>query len=184
MKTNLQKSFGQGHQSSKLEHNIFKNNSSSIVSRLHSRTLTGRNLQIQIHQHFGYRLHMVWKTKNQKQSSERYLQRMITMTNEMDKFLQELISGGSENLCNCVGEKFPEILEGKVEKCFRAHSTKRNVSKNITDLGSGRWKSVIKKNFGVLVTPTLHMYMGWIGKYLTKIKISLSLFSQNEDKLQ
>jgi hypothetical protein len=128
---NLQKSFGQGHKSSKLEHTIFKNNSSSIVSRLQSRTLTGRNLQIQIHQHFGYRLQMVWKTKNKKQSSERCLQRMITMTNEMNKFLQELITGGSENLYNCVGAKFPELLEGKVEKCFKELSSKRNVSKNI-----------------------------------------------------
>jgi predicted AAA+ superfamily ATPase len=50
MKTNLQKSLGQGQQSSKLEHNIFKNSSSTIVSRLHSRSLTGRNMQIEIHQ--------------------------------------------------------------------------------------------------------------------------------------
>jgi hypothetical protein len=50
---------------------------------------------------------------------------MIPMTNEMTKFLQELIIGGSENLRNCVGESFPKILEGKVGECFRARTTKR-----------------------------------------------------------
>jgi hypothetical protein len=99
LKTNFKKSFGQGQQSSKFERIIFKNNSSSIVSRLHSRSLTGRNMQIQIHQHCGYRLHMVWKTKNQNNiSSEKCLQKMITTDNKMNKFLQELIDEGSEEL--------------------------------------------------------------------------------------
>jgi hypothetical protein len=38
----------------------------------------------------------------------------------MDRFLQQLVDGGSEELYNCVGHKFPELLEGKVGKCFRA----------------------------------------------------------------
>jgi hypothetical protein len=71
---------------------------------------------------------MVWETNYKKYpslSSERCLQRMIAMTNEMDTFLHELIRGGSENLYSCVGETFPDILEGRVGECFRAHTSKR-----------------------------------------------------------
>jgi hypothetical protein len=72
---------------------------------------------------------MIWKTKNLKQTSKRCLKRMIPMTDEMNKFLQEIINGGTEELYNCVGEKFPEILEGKVEECFMARlSTNQDLS--------------------------------------------------------
>jgi hypothetical protein len=57
---------------------------------------------------------------------------MITMTDEMNKFLQELINGGSEELYNCVGENFPEILQVKVGECFRAHpSIKRDLPRSL-----------------------------------------------------
>jgi hypothetical protein len=102
MMTNFQKSTGQSNLFLNSDHNIFRKNS-SIISRLNATSLTGRNLQIQVHQHLGYRLHMVWEANCKKypsssSSSERCLQRMIAMTNEMNKFLQELINGGSENI--------------------------------------------------------------------------------------
>jgi hypothetical protein len=127
MKTIYFKSTGQGNLFSKLEHKIFENNT-CIISRLQSRTLTGRNLQIQVHQHFRYRLHMVWKIHYKKEPTQGCLQGIIPMRDEMNKFLLELINGGSENVFNCVGETFPEILQGKVEECFRARTAKRDLS--------------------------------------------------------
>jgi hypothetical protein len=44
------------------------------------------------------------------------------MTHEMNKFLQELINGGSEGLYNCVGVYFPKILEGSLEN-VSGHAT-------------------------------------------------------------
>jgi hypothetical protein len=121
MKTNFQKSKGQSNLFSNSNRKILRNNS-SIISRLHARSRTGRNLQIQVHQHLGHRLHMVWQSNYSKYPSsfEKCLQRMITMTNEMEKFCQELIIGGSEHVCNCLRESFPKILEVKIEECFRA----------------------------------------------------------------
>jgi hypothetical protein len=65
MKTSFSKSNGQGNLSPKLGPRIFEI-ISSIVSRLQSTTLTGRGIQIQVHQHFGYKLHLVWDIKNKK----------------------------------------------------------------------------------------------------------------------
>jgi hypothetical protein len=64
MKINFSKINGQGNLTSKLDSRIFENN--SIVSRLQSRTLTGRGLDIEVHQHLGYRLHFVWENKQKK----------------------------------------------------------------------------------------------------------------------
>jgi hypothetical protein len=50
------------------------------------------------------------------------------MTNELNKFLQELINDGSEELYDCVSEKFTEILEAKIGECFRAQTAKRDLS--------------------------------------------------------
>jgi hypothetical protein len=63
METNFSKNIGQGNLSSKFGRRIFENNS-SIVSRLHSRILTGRGLQIEVYHNLGYGLHLVWETKN------------------------------------------------------------------------------------------------------------------------
>jgi hypothetical protein len=103
----------------------------------------------------------------------------------MNKFLQELINGGSEELYNCVGVKFPDILEGKVGECFRAcSSTTRDLS-NVSRSLMRDLQGFDKRNLVVFVTPNLRMYMCSIGRYLTENqKKMFSLFRQNEDKLQ
>jgi hypothetical protein len=56
------------------------------------------------------------------------------MTDEMNKFLQELINGGSEEFSNCVGEKFPEILEGKLENVSGNAPTLNKIYHMFSDL--------------------------------------------------
>jgi hypothetical protein len=139
MKTDFQKSTEQGNLYSNSNRKIFTNNF-SIISRLHARSLTGRNLQMQVQRHLGYRLRTVWQTNPSKYTSPSRgcLQRKITATDEMEKFCQELIIGGSEHLCNCLGESFPEILEGKVRECYRAQNSKRL---NLAHIGRSMMRS-------------------------------------------
>jgi hypothetical protein len=47
-------------------------NNTSVASRPISRSLTERNLQIQVHQYYGYRLHLVWRNNKHDVSTERF----------------------------------------------------------------------------------------------------------------
>jgi hypothetical protein len=72
MKTNFQKSTGQGNLFSKLDPKIFENNT-CVISRLQSRTLTGRNLQIKVHKHFSDRLQLIWQAKTNEMVTTRLI---------------------------------------------------------------------------------------------------------------
>jgi hypothetical protein len=52
-------SFGQGNAFSRCELWLLHRHS-SINHRVHARHLTGQDLHLHIHQHFGYRLHVTW----------------------------------------------------------------------------------------------------------------------------
>jgi hypothetical protein len=104
MKTNFVKITGQGNLSSRVGNKIFIKNT-SIVSRLQSRTLTERGLQIKVHKHFGRYIHLIWQTK----TCELGTTRMTNKFNKMKKFCTELELGGLENLCSCVSERFFSI---------------------------------------------------------------------------
>jgi hypothetical protein len=115
MKTNYIKRTGQGNRFSKFDHKIFRNNT-SILSRLQSRTLTGRGLQIKVHQHMDRDIHFVWRSN----TLEMGLESIIWNTWQMARFCKELQIGGLENLCDCVTDEVFQALEGKVESCYRA----------------------------------------------------------------
>jgi hypothetical protein len=55
------KSDGQGKLHSHSNHKF--SNLSSIVKSLASRSLSGRGLDIKVHQHYGFWLHLLWKWK-------------------------------------------------------------------------------------------------------------------------
>jgi hypothetical protein len=116
MKTNYVKSTGQGNLFSKLDPTIFENNT-CIISRLQSRSLTGRNPQIKVHKHFGDHIHLFWQTKTCDVGTTRTIEQYDQMRNFC------LTLAGLENLCSCIDPWFfhstPE--DGKVEKCFFAH---------------------------------------------------------------
>jgi hypothetical protein len=125
MKTNYVKSTGQGNLLSKLDSKIFENNS-CIISRLHSRTLTGRNIQIKVHEHFGDRLHLFWQTKSYEIGTTRSIghEEFIQKNNDIKRFCTDLELGELENLCSCVSPNFydPAKGDGKIEKCvFSRH---------------------------------------------------------------
>jgi len=47
----------------------------SIVDRLAARSITAQSLQIQVHQHFGYRIHFEWNGGSSGNVSSRFMER-------------------------------------------------------------------------------------------------------------
>jgi hypothetical protein len=124
MKTNFHKSTGQGNLFSKLAHKIFENNT-CVISRLQSRSLTGRNPQIKVHKHFSDRLQLIWQAK----TNEMVTTRLINQNNiEIKKFCKELERGSLENLCNCVSLNFffRATRDGKIETCLYVYGLDRD----------------------------------------------------------
>src|SRR5215813_9875700 len=51
--------------------------SPSIVTQLHYRALTGKSLNLAVHQHLGYKLHLVWDSINKSVISERGIEKDV-----------------------------------------------------------------------------------------------------------
>jgi len=111
---NVTRSTGQGNLFSRVQ-----SYSPSIVIGLHSRALTERSLNINVHQHLGYSLHLVWNTTKTCVTSERGVERRFLMYEDVESFCTELVNGGAQGLCDCVGEG---VLPDKADICFRAHT--------------------------------------------------------------
>jgi hypothetical protein len=110
------KSEGQGE---RYTHSI-PNCTTSFVSKLHSRTLSGNKLGIAVHQHLGYRLHLVWSGK--EKCSERCVERRFNTYKAISSFCEDLINGCCEGICDCVGIcRFHD----KEDMCDRAPSNSR-----------------------------------------------------------
>jgi hypothetical protein len=112
MANDVTRSVGQG--------NLFSRVTSynpSIIIGLHSRTLTGRRLNLGVHQHLGYRLHLVWNSTKKGVTSERGVERRFFTYEDAESFCTEIANGGSEVLCDCVGEG---VIPDKARMCFRA----------------------------------------------------------------
>jgi hypothetical protein len=99
MKTDYAKSTGQGL-FSKLDQKIFENDT-CIISRLQSRSLTGRNPQIKVHRHFRDRLNLIWQAKTNEMLATRLIGHGRHKI-QIKQCFTDLVLGGSENLCNCV----------------------------------------------------------------------------------
>jgi hypothetical protein len=109
---NVTRSTGQGNLFSRVP-----SYSPSIVIGLYSRAQTGWSLNINVHQHLGYRLHLVLNSTKNGVTSERSVERRFFMYEDVESFCTELTNGGSEGLCDCVGEV---VLPDKAYICFRA----------------------------------------------------------------
>jgi len=110
----LTRSIGQGN-----FHSKFNTDGTSIVKKLASRSLTGRDLQIKIHQHIGYRLHLLWNpTPNDERSKCMCIEKVFSMYNEVSDFCKTLTSKAAyEGVCNCACITVSEWFEDKIEPC-------------------------------------------------------------------
>jgi hypothetical protein len=46
---------------------------SSVINRLTSRSLSGQSLRIQVHHHFGFRLHLIWQCARMRNKKQKLL---------------------------------------------------------------------------------------------------------------
>jgi len=118
MNTFFHRSNGQGNLHSKMTNRIFSNGP-SIVSRLISRSITGQSLNLKVHEHYGLRLHLVWRTHKHDDSSERCMERYFFLYEELETFCRGLKFGAMEGLCDCVFMGLYRFLEGKADICFK-----------------------------------------------------------------
>ena len=73
----------------------------SVVQRLATRSVTGRGPNINVHQHFGWRLHLEWTNGEERRCFERFFETFESI----DEFCLDLAKGGAEGLCDCVHDK-------------------------------------------------------------------------------
>jgi len=117
----IRKSNGWGNLFSNVCHRVSAKGS-SIVTRLVSLSLTECGLQIQVHQHFGYKLHLFWRGTGNDVSSEGFMERVFLMYGDVDRFCTEVKKGALEGLCTCVSEGVVHFLKVKAELCSRTNS--------------------------------------------------------------
>ena len=77
---------------------------SSFHSGQTARSVTGQGLQILVHQHYGYRVHLEWRGSSSRVSL-RCMERRFLMACEAERFCTELCSYGL-GLCSCVYEGY------------------------------------------------------------------------------
>ena len=66
----------------------------SIVHKLASRSITGNGLQIQIHQHVDFKVHLVWHVFDKhNKKSVRCIERIFSEINALDAFCKQLKMG-------------------------------------------------------------------------------------------
>jgi len=95
------RSVGQGNFYSKLSHKITSDRT-SVIKRLASRSLTGQGLQMRIHQHIWFKLHVVWHASSKGKESLRCIERVFSMYSDVKDFCDELMGRAFEGLCDCV----------------------------------------------------------------------------------
>jgi hypothetical protein len=91
---------------------------SSIITRLVSRSQTEPGLQIQVHQHFGYRLHLLWRGTKHEGSSEMCMEKIFLVSGDVQRFCTELEKGALEGLCSCAIAGVVQFMKEKGETCF------------------------------------------------------------------
>jgi hypothetical protein len=119
MNNTFQRSKGQGHPGSHYCHTLSNAGVSNIVWMLMSRSVTGRQLPIRIHQHFVQRLHLVWHRPTR---TNHCVERVFFMVANVLAFCHQLTRGGTENLCtcvlcSCVSEELLQFFEVKYDHC-------------------------------------------------------------------
>jgi hypothetical protein len=133
----------------------------SIVQRLASRSTTDNELQIQVHQHCNYKLHLVWHMfdKNNK-NSVRCLERIFSEPKALNDFWNQLKDGAFEGLCDCVCIRFIEWMNDKIKPCFSEHSTLEQLRRYVFLRSWERSEEIqkLKRNYFDCICPVSSSY--------------------------
>jgi hypothetical protein len=104
-------SIGQAYPSSR----ISSSSSSSIVSLLSARALTGRGLRVTVHQHYGYRLLLTWRKRWG-------IERRFPTLAVINSFCDELMSLQDIATCILLHRFVDSFLYQKAHLCFNRAS--------------------------------------------------------------
>jgi hypothetical protein len=110
--------YGQANRFSRMERRVTAGRS-SIITRLASRSITCYDPPIQVHRHCDLDLHLVWEFDNNGVPSEACMRRGFFFYDDIARFCQQLILGGSRGLYSCTTDTSDGSLSDNVEMCFR-----------------------------------------------------------------
>ena len=95
-------SLGMGFRLSEMNRSLSSASDSNIVTRLASRSITGHELPIQVHQHYGHELHIILHPDNFNDSKETCIRRAFrTYHTTQDEYLQ-LQKSALQRICSCI----------------------------------------------------------------------------------
>jgi len=111
-----------GYRFSEMNRRLSSANDSNIVTRLASRSLTGNELPIQVHQHYGLELHLILHPNNSNDDSiETCMRRAFRTHHKARKASLQLEKSALQGLCSCIYDKGRVLtVFDKVEKCLKA----------------------------------------------------------------
>ena len=94
--------------------------SNLIVARPASRSLTGHESPIQLHQHYGLELHLILHINNINDSKEKCIRRAFKTYDIAQDECLRLEKSALQGLCSCLFIESRLNVSDKVEQCLRA----------------------------------------------------------------
>jgi hypothetical protein len=110
---------GMGYRFSETNRRISTAGASNIVTRLASRSLTGHELPIHVHQHYGLELHLILNPNSRNDgSAETCMRRRFPFPEAAQEVCSHLENSTLQGLCTCIFDDRRMSYPFKVEHCF------------------------------------------------------------------
>jgi hypothetical protein len=116
MNNSIQRSIGQG---SLFPRSTLSTHQSSIVRGLTTRSIRGRGLAVEVHQHHGFNVHLIWHFTHRYVTSEACLARNLLSYRNVLGFANEVERWTLEGKCTCLCAGDMHYIWDKVNLCFR-----------------------------------------------------------------
>jgi len=113
---------GMGYRFSETNRRISTVGASNIITRLASRTVTGHDIPIHVHQHYALEFHFVLNPNTKNNGSvETCMRRGFSFPWDAQEVCLQLENSALSGLCSCIfNDRRVLSVADKVELCFRA----------------------------------------------------------------
>ena len=113
-------SLGMGYRFSEMNRSLSSASDSNIVARLASKSITGHEVPIQVHQHYGLELHLILHPDNINDSKDTCIRRAFKYPDIAQDECFRLEKSVLQGLCSCLYIEGRLTVCDKVEKCLKA----------------------------------------------------------------
>ena len=121
-------SLGMGYRFSEMNRSLSSASNSNIVSRLASRSITGLELPIQVHQHYGLELHLILHPDNINDSNKTCIRRAFKTPDIAQDECLQLEKSALQRISSCLYIESRDLtVFDKVVKCLKARPFKEGV---------------------------------------------------------